>query len=456
MEAARQVSLIRLPRSQSLLLALVAVAVAAVTLLHYLTGAHLLEYHTVYRSLYYLPIAGAAVAFGLRGGLAVGLVVIILFLPHMLGFGEMMPGGVLDNLLELPVFLLVGGLVGALADRERAQRQRVEDLRSYIDAVLQSLPLGVATTGASTSPVAQNAAARTFLATMPSTSDLAALRPGYHTLEQGSRPLGLYVAPFRDGDPAERVYVLEDQTERRALEAQLRRNDRLASVGQLAAGVAHEVRNPLAIVRATAQLLAAQASADASLQRYTQVLTSEADRIERLISDLLEYARPRPPRPTPLDLDHFLETSAQQVRPYAAQHGVTVVVAGRAGTLFHADEAQLGQALLNLLLNAIQASDSGSVVQLVGEQSADVTTIAVMDHGRGMPPADLERACDPFFTTRPDGTGLGLALVAAVVQEHGGNLELTSVVGQGTRVTITLPQPTENNVPPCDDSAGVW
>ncbi|GAB4447734.1 MAG: hypothetical protein OHK0015_52060 [Chloroflexi bacterium OHK40] len=444
MEAARQVSLIRLPRSQSLLLALVAVAVAAVTLLHYLTGAHWLEYHTVYRSLYYLPIAGAAVAFGLRGGLAVGLVVIILFLPHVLGFGEMMPGGVLDNLLELPVFLLVGGLVGALADRERAQRQRVEELRSYIDAVLQSLPVGVATAGASTSPVAQNAAARTFLTTMSSTSDLAVLRPGYHTLEQGSRPLGVYVAPFRDGDPADRVYVLEDQTERRALEAQLRRNDRLASVGQLAAGVAHEVRNPLAIVRATAQLLAAQAGADASFQRYTQVLTSEADRIERLISDLLKYARPRPPMPTFLDLGHFLETSAQQVRPYAAQHGVTIVVTSRAGTLFHADEAQLGQALLNLLLNAIQASNSGSVVQLLGEQSADATTIAVIDQGRGMPPADLERACDPFFTTRPDGTGLGLPLVAAVVQEHGGKLELTSVVGQGTRVTVTLPQPTEN------------
>jgi signal transduction histidine kinase len=445
METARLAPLIRLSRSQSLLLALVAIAVAGVTLLHYLTGAHLLEYHTVYRSLYYLPIAGAAVAFGLRGGLAVAVIVTVLFLPHVLGFGELMPGGVVDNLLELPVFLLVGGLVGALADRERAQRQRAEGLRSYIDAVLQSLPVGVATAAASGSPVAQNAAARTLLATL-STTDLAALHPGYHTLEQGSRPLGLYVAPFRDGDPAERVYVLEDQTERHALEAQLRRNDRLASVGQLAAGVAHEVRNPLAIVRATAQLLAAQADADDSFQRYTQVLISEADRIERLISDLLEYARPRPPVPTPLDLGRFLETSAQQVRPYAAQHGVTVVVESRAGTPFHADQAQLGQALLNLLLNAVQASDPGSTVQLVGEQSASATTIIVIDHGRGMPSAELERACDPFFTTRPEGAGLGLALVAAVVQEHGGTLQLTSVVGEGTRATVMLPHPTGNEV----------
>ena len=454
MDVARQVSLIRLPRREALVLALVAVAVAGVTLLHYLTGAHLLEYHTVYRSLYYLPIAGAAVAFGMRGGLAVAVVVIILFLPHVLGFGELMPGGMVDNLLELPVFLLVGGLGGALADRERAQRQRAEGLRSYIDAVLQSLPVGVATAAGSGSPVAQNAAARTLLATLSSTTDLTALRPGYHALEQGSRPLGLYVAPFRDGDPAEQVYVLEDQTERRALEAQLRRNDRLASVGQLAAGVAHEVRNPLAIVRATAQLLAVQAGGDDMFQRYTQVLTSEADRIERLISDLLEYARPRPPVPTPLDLRYFLETSAQQVQPYAAQHGVSVLVESRAGTLFHADEAQLGQALLNLLLNAVQASVAGSTVQLLGEQTADATTITVIDSGRGMPPAELERACDPFFTTRPEGTGLGLALVAAVVQEHGGSLQLASVVGEGTRATLLLPHSTADDVTTSDQPVG--
>jgi signal transduction histidine kinase len=441
METARATLLFRLPRSQAVVLALVVFAVAAVTVLHYLTSAHLLEYHTVYRSLYYLPIAGAAVAFGLRGGLVVGGSVILLFLPHVLGFGEMMPGGTVDNMLELPVFLLVGGIVGALADRERAQRRRAEGLRSYIDAVLQSLPVGVATAPAGGSLVAQNAAARTLLPALPPGADLAALRPGYHTLEQGQRPLGLYVARFQDDRAsAERVYVLEDQTERRALEAQLRRNDRLASVGQLAAGVAHEVRNPLAIVRATAQLLAAQAGADAALTPYTQVLTTEADRIERLVRDLLEYARPRPPVPAPLDLDRFLEAAAQQVRPYAAQHDIAVTVKVAEGGTFTADEAQLGQALLNLLLNAVQASARGSIVHLSGRLASDVTSITVEDSGRGMAPAELERACDPFFTTRPDGTGLGLALVAAVVQEHGGSLAFTSTVGEGTRATVTIPQ----------------
>ena len=109
---------------QRTLLLMVVGALAAVTVLHYLTGAHLLEYHTVYRSLYYLPVAGAAVAFGLRGGLLTAAAAILLYLPHVLGMGETIPGGRVDNLLELPVFLLVGGLVGSLADRERAQRGR--------------------------------------------------------------------------------------------------------------------------------------------------------------------------------------------------------------------------------------------------------------------------------------------------------------------------------------------
>jgi signal transduction histidine kinase len=430
---------------RSLVLVVVA-AVIAVTVLHYLTGAHLLEYHTVYRSLYYLPVAGAAVAFGLRGGLLTALAVILLYLPHVLGMGETMPGGMFDNLLELPVFLLVGGVVGALADRERAQRRRVEGLRSYIDTVLQSLPVGVATAPAGSPPTPQNAAARELLPAVGPALPLDSLRTGYHTLEAGERPIGLHVARLRGDDQAhgDRVYVLEDLSERRALEAQLRRNDRLASVGQLAAGVAHEVRNPLAIVRATAQLLAQQAGGDETLGRYTQVLTGEADRIERLISDLLEYARPRPPLPTLLDLAAFLDKAAQQVRPYALQHDVRLLVEIEQAGMLHADEAQLSQALLNLLLNAVQASEPGSVVRLLSCAGAESTEIAVVDAGRGMAPDELERACDPFFTTRPEGTGLGLALVAAVVQEHGGMFQLESTLGAGTRASISLPQEGHN------------
>jgi signal transduction histidine kinase len=441
MDLARVAPPVRLPRNQSLVLSVVITAVAAITVLHYLTSAHMLEYHTVYRSFYYLPIAGAAVAFGLRGGLAVSAIVTLLYLPHVLGMGETMPGGVVDNLLELPIFLLVGGLVGFLADRERAQRRRTEVLRTYIDSVLQSLPLGVATFSSTNPPTPQNRAALSLLPTLPPELLARPLAAGYHAVEQGQRPLGLYVSPLEEqlASNDSHVLVIEDLTERRALEAQLRRVDRLASVGQLAAGVAHEVRNPLAIVRATAQLLASQV-VDPSLRQYTSVLTSESDRIERLISDLLEYARPRPAAPAPLDLAGFLDAAAQQVRPYALQQGVSVVCEAVPGETIVADEEQLRQALLNLLLNAVQASSPGSSVCLAGASGRATATLTVVDSGRGMSSEEQERACDPFFTTRPEGTGLGLALVAAVVQEHGGKLRFDSTAGCGTRVSIIIPQ----------------
>jgi signal transduction histidine kinase len=442
MDVVRVRPALQLPRSQAFVLGLVVLAVAGVTVLHYLTSAHLIEYHTVYRSLYYLPIAGAAVAFGLRGGLAVGAIVLVLYLPHVLGMGETLPGGIVDNLLELPVFLLVGGLVGSLADRERAQRLRAEGLRSYIDAVLQSLPLGVATVSGTHPPTPQNRAALSLLPALPPEALAHPPALGYHSFEHGRRPLGLYVASLdaQVGGDDSRVLVIEDLTDRRALEAQLRRVDRLASVGQLAAGVAHEVRNPLAIVRATAQLLAGQAGENPLLRRYTQVLTSESDRIERLISDLLEYARPRPPMPTPVHLADFLDAAARQVQPYALQQGVSVIAEATPSALIMVDAEQLGQALLNLLLNAVQASTPGDTVRLSGRRETAEAEIVVADSGKGMAPEVQDRACDPFFTTRPEGTGLGLALVAAVVQEHGGQVRFASAVGQGTRVSITIPQ----------------
>ena len=427
--------------SRSNLLLLIGAGIGLATVLHYLTSAHLLEYHTVYRSLYYLPVAGAAVAFGLRGGLLTAVTVIVLYLPHVLGMGETLPGGMVDNLLEMPIFLLVGGLVGLLADRERAQRRRVEGLSAYVDAVIQSLPVGVATARTEDKPAPQNRAARELLPALGDDVALTGLRPAYYVLEQGQRPIGLYVSQLYGGDPAqaEWVYVLEDLTERRALEAQLRRVDRLASVGQLAAGIAHEVRNPLAILRATAQLLAGRLGEEDGASRYARVLVEESDRIERLIGQLLEYARPRPPHRTPLGLHTALTDAAHHVRPYAFQREVQIEVDAPEAIVW-ADDEQLRQALVNLLLNAVQASPAQTTVQLGARPASDSVTITVADEGRGMTAEERERACDPFFTTRPDGTGLGLALVTTIVQEHGGTLRIDSEAGVGTTIRLTLPQ----------------
>jgi signal transduction histidine kinase len=427
--------------AQPLLLIIVS-ATLAITLLHYLTSMALLDYHTVYGSLYYLPIAGAAVAFGRWGGLGLSLVVTLLYLPHVLTMGAMLPGGLVDNLLEFPIFFLVGGLVGLLADRERAQRRQREALGSYIAAVLESLPVGVATIAPGRAPVPQNRRAAELLPALPPHAALLDLPFGSHQLPNGPRPLGLALAPLSHAgtDGATRVVVLEDQTERQAFEAQLRRNDRLAAVGQLAAGIAHEVRNPLAIVRATAQLLADQLREQPATTQATTVLISEADRIERLIGELLTYARPHPLHLVPHDLATLLAQAAQAVTPYGLQYQVLVEVSVAPHQQITIDAGQLQQVLLNLLLNAIQASPPGSTVWLQGARCTGCVTIRVIDQGKGMAPEVRERACDPFFTTRPDGVGLGLALVASTIAAHQGHLQIESTPGGGTTMILTLPQ----------------
>lgn len=236
------------------------------------------------------------------------------------------------------------------------------------------------------------------------------------------------------------TYVLEDLTERRSLEAQMRRIDRLASVGQLAAGVAHEIRNPLAILRATVQLMHDRLQDQPAFTTPLHVLTSEADRIDRLIGELLDYARPRPPVWTRLDLADMLAAAASEVQAYALQHGITIVVEAPRATSFCADEQQIHQVIINLLLNAIQASSPGATVYLTGTGMDQEVQLCVRDSGCGMPPEVQERACDPFFTTRTDGTGLGLAIVAAAITEHQGALRIDSEVGRGTAVTVTLPR----------------
>ncbi len=422
--------------------------ILSITFIHYLTGLSRLSYHAIYRSLYYLPIAVAAVQYGQKGGMVTALVVCVLFLPRTL-FYEAHPGEFFDNVLEMPVFVLVGVMVGWLTDRERQQRQRADALRAYVDSVMQSLPVGVMTMDGNTyQPVPRNPIAVHLLQTTPKPEQLLEslhhMRSDYQLIDLSDVLLGVYSSALQDGQGQMigRVYVLEDLTEQRALETQVRRMDRLASVGQFASGIAHEIRNPLAILRATSQLLAERLRADESLASYLSVLVSESDRIDRLISELQDYARPRPPAKELLDLAEVLRGARDGVRPYARQYEVHVEVVVESGISLHADSQQIHQLLINLLMNAIQASSSGGIVQLSGAYAHDGwVQVDVADNGCGMSPDVQERACDPFFTTRDNGTGLGLAIVMAMVQQHKGRLHFDSVVGQGTHVSMLFPPP---------------
>ena len=233
----------------------------------------------------------------------------------------------------------------------------------------------------------------------------------------------------------------------RAQEA-LRRRDRLAAMGELASTVAHEVRNPLNAIGMSVQRLRREfvdVAPDRSAETRTEqaelleVLSSETSRINRIVQQFLEYARPPRIAPRPVDLAAFLTEVAAGAAAMAAERGITLDTAIERVGEATLDPDQFRQALDNLLRNAFEASADGSAVTLRAARTADGHRIVVEDHGPGIPADQLPRIFDLYFTTKAEGTGVGLAVTHQVIEAHGGSLEVDTELGRGTRMIINLP-----------------
>jgi len=257
-------------------------------------------------------------------------------------------------------------------------------------------------------------------------------------LQVSSVPMGEAGAP----EVAGRVVLLHDVTALKTLEEKIRRHEQLVALGKMAAGVAHEVRNPLSSIKGFATLLGARFVAGSGEYESARLLVSEVERLDRTITELLNYARPLPLEPVALPVAGVVEDAVKLIRADADQLGVALALDLTPATPpVLADPDRLSQVLLNLLLNALQAMpDGGTLTVTVGHgRQAGMVDIAIADTGRGIPVADRERVCDPYFTTRPGGTGLGLAMVVKIVDQHHGALRIDSREGQGTTVIVSLP-----------------
>ncbi|HEY0194396.1 MAG TPA: ATP-binding protein [Kofleriaceae bacterium] len=257
------------------------------------------------------------------------------------------------------------------------------------------------------------------------------------------RTLGVTVSPLRDvrDQVIGRVINFQDLTELRRLEAQSRRSERLATVGQLAAGVAHEIRNPLASMSGSIELLKLAPVASDDDRTLMAIIQREIARLNVLIGDLLDYANPRPPQRVDFDLGVMVEETLQVARREQAFATVDMTMSVDRPLPVHGDPAKLRQLLWNLLRNAADAAAvAGKHVHVEAHRTYAETTLVVSDDGPGIPADKLVRIFDPFFTTKASGTGLGLATCHAIVADHGGHLDVDSEVGTGTRMLVTLPR----------------
>lgn len=250
------------------------------------------------------------------------------------------------------------------------------------------------------------------------------------------------------GDLTGVVVSIKDLGNFTSLEQHVQRNEKLATVGKVAAGVAHEIRNPLTTIKGFLQVLTGQAeNGSATVERsYLDVMLGEISRVDRLVSELLLLSRPGHLTKAPVDLRTVLEEIHIRTRARAMQQGIEIASSLDEVPHVTGDMEMLKQVFLNLIDNALEAMDEGGSLTVRLRAGRDDVIVDVMDTGPGIPYYQTDRIFDAFFTTKESGIGLGLPICQRIVQDHGGEIRVSSK-GFGATFTVTLPISIENQHP---------
>ena len=227
----------------------------------------------------------------------------------------------------------------------------------------------------------------------------------------------------------------------RELEMQLHQAERLAALGEMVAAVSHEIKTPLGIIRSTAELLGSTPGAKDSQKRLSQVITEESTRLNRIVTEFLDFARPQVPTFEKCDLKDIIEKNLLFLSPELEKRNIEVHhnLDGKS-LLVMADHGLLYRAFLNVLINASQAVQDGGRIEVRVMEAPDMYRVAIEDSGLGIRNENLKRIFDPFFTTKEKGSGLGLPIVQKIIQAHRGSISIESTEGKGTKVEISLPR----------------
>ncbi len=238
------------------------------------------------------------------------------------------------------------------------------------------------------------------------------------------------------------ILTLEDITQRKIIEKQLYHADKLSSIGQLAASVAHEIKNPLASIKTLGQLLQEETDSGDTRREYIDVIVSEVNRLNGVVEQLLRYARPEESSFRIIRMTELLQPITALIHHELERHRVTLVTDVAEDVVVQVDGEKIKQVFLNLIFNGIQAMPDGGTLTMKAwqDQATPWTICQISDTGSGMPEDVVKRVFEPFFTTKQRGTGLGLAIVKKIIDLHGGTIEVMSRPGEGTTFTFYLPR----------------
>ena len=455
------------------------------TLLVHVTGGA----QSAYTFFYPVSIIGAATVRYRRGAVVTALTSVGLYAAiSMLGWFELLPIPEGQRILPHEMSALVlarsmglnfaafgavgflainlGGQLARTSASLESERTAAADLYTLHEDIVRGLTSGLITVDARGTVLTLNQAAREILMVpagaapgrplaalaTPMAEALDALDPREsarrievdHTLESGrTLHLGITVSPLVDHTDRVhgRIINFQDLSEMREMELQVKQAERLATIGTIAAGVAHELRNPLASISGSIELLRSGAEDPADSAALMDIVTREVGRLDSLISELLEYTNPRPRQAVRFDLVELIRETLRVFSQDKKVEGVSVELETRDQPIHvTADPAKLRQVLWNLLRNAVEAARAGGgTVAVELSRSQEQALIDISDDGPGIAGDAVARIFEPFYTTRSGGTGLGLAIVRNIVSDHGGDIDVETEVGRGSRFSVSLP-----------------
>ncbi|MBL8194788.1 MAG: PAS domain S-box protein [Blastocatellia bacterium] len=387
--------------------------------------------------------------------------------------------------LYILAILVIGILGGQIAERLQLSHlaltqatQNLANLQAFNERIIESIHSGLVTTDITGNILSFNRAAeeitqhkanqvikRTFFEVFGDLSNYLNFTP---ELLNTSKPirftssclsatgrqmyLGITASPLsgEDGKPNGLVFSFQDLTEIIKLEQEIRRRDRLAAMGKMAAGIAHEIRNPLAAMRGSIQVLRSELDLSEDQAQLMQIVLRESDRLDKIVSDFLAYARPSPAKLAEFDLVNWIKETVALIRysnESSAKHEILVECPETSISIV-ADSNQLRQIIWNLARNSLQAMPEGGklIIELNQNKEKDII-LTFTDTGVGMSEEEMERIFEPFNSNRPGGTGLGMAIVYQIISDHNGKIDVVSHPNQGAKITITLPQNITNKIP---------
>ena len=445
---------------------------------------------SVFIPLYVMLVVGSCFVLSRAGGLAVAVMCSLLYVLPVLGrtvlpFLEIRTPGenatveILTVFMNAGVLLVVAVLTGALAERYHElhqdmedQRKHLSDIQAFRDLIFESVGSGLVGVDPSGRVTAFNHAAESITGVRAGEAvdqpweaifgrgvNLEEVR---RTVSEGSEPAPRYEFRLRrrdglevpvgisfrslrsgTGDVAGLIGVCQDLSSIKQMEQHMRQADRLAAVGRLSANMAHEIRNPLASISGAVEALSRDLPPDHTRGQLVEIVLRESARLNQIVGDFLEYARPAPMIPLEINMAEILDEVLLLIEHRSLPANLKVVREYGDTLPTRADPQRFRQAIWNLCLNAVQAMPEGGELRVSARSLRERgrLQICIADTGQGISDSDLPHIFEPFFSTKPEGSGIGLALVYRVVEEHGGSIEVRSRVGEGTTFVLTLPSP---------------